>query len=174
MAKRNDLHEIDKIIILAQRNIYNQSEKSIDVEQGINIVKKICSIAKVTPEALEYVRESDGWSLLHFAIASYNPFLVALFRQYGFNVDARANENIITPRELFAKIGHLVDEMEEAFEQPISFLSRFGFVFAEQVESEYSFDGDANSQQSSSFSSSVIGENLTVIYYEEIEGVTEE
>ena len=34
MAKRNDLHEIDKIISLAQQNIYNQSEKSIDVERG--------------------------------------------------------------------------------------------------------------------------------------------
>ena len=171
MAKRNDLHEIDKIISLAQQNIYNQSEKSIDVELGINIVTEICSMAKVTPEALEYVRESDGWSLLHFAIASYNPFLVALFRYYGFDVDARAEENSITPRELFTKIGHLVDEMKEAFKQPISFLAQFGIVCVEQIESEYSFDGGANAQQSSS--SSLIGEELTG-YDEEIGGVIEE
>ena len=86
MAKRNevcnvvrsDLYEIDKIISSAQQNIYNQSEKSIDVELGIDIVTEICNI--ITPESLGYVRESDGWSLLHFAIASNNPFLVALFR----------------------------------------------------------------------------------------------
>ena len=94
-----------------------------------------------------------------------------LYLDYSLDVDVRANENSVTPRELFAKIGHLVDEMEEAFEQPTSFLAQFGLVLPEQVESEYSFDGSANAQQGSS--SSLIGE-MIVCYYEEIGGVIEE
>lgn len=166
MAKYDDQHRINKIIVLAQEKIYDTSKMSINVERGIAIAEEVrCTIK---PEDLEYTRKSDGWSLLHFAITSYNPFLVALFIDYGFDVDVKAKNAAITPRELYEKIGYLA-EIVEAFENPRNFLEKYGVLYTEDLEKERS--SSEISIDSNVSSSSLIG---VVVYNEGDEEFTDE
>lgn len=166
MAKYDDQHRINKIIVLAQEKIYDTSERSINIARGIDIAREVYGIIKL--EDLEYTRKSDGWSLLHFAITSYNPFLVALFIDYGFDVDVKAKNATITPRELYEKIGYLA-EIVEAFENPRNFLEQYEVLYTEYLEKERS--SSEISIDSNVSSSSLIG---VVVYNEGDEEFTDE
>jgi hypothetical protein len=79
--------------------------------------------------------------LLHFAITSHNPYLVALFISLGANIDFAARGGV-TPRKLIEKTGHLVQGMPSAFYYHNEFLIDEGLALkreeGEKEEAGYS------------------------------------
>lgn len=67
------------ILKLTTQNMYDRFIKSINLSLAKQNAIKVYEIHPV-PEELGYIRESDGVSLLHLAIFSHNPYLVALYR----------------------------------------------------------------------------------------------
>jgi hypothetical protein len=65
------IHRMSDILLLSQEKTYVASLGRFDFAKGKDNVIKLMEM-KPTREELDYVRPSDGFSLLHFAITSHN------------------------------------------------------------------------------------------------------
>ena len=125
------IHRMSDILLLSQEKTYVASLGRFDFAKGKDNVIKLMEM-KPTREELDYVRPSDGFSLLHFAITSHNPHLVALLTHWGFNIDLPARGGV-TPRKLIEKTGDLVLGMKDAFYYSKKFLQDSGVIVFESI-----------------------------------------
>lgn len=128
-----------KILKLTKQSMYDRFTDSINLSLAKQNAQKIYEM-NPTHEELGYVRETDGLSLLHLAIFSHNPYLVALYRHLGLNPDFHKFESGITPRSLILKTGHLVHGMRNAFFTSDDFLRDAGILKDSTIEKHGRFE----------------------------------
>ncbi len=128
-----------EILKLTTHSMYDRFTNSINLSLAKQNALKVYEI-NPTAEELGYVRAADGISLLHLAIFSHNPYLVALYVHLGVNPDFHKFENGVTPRSLISKTGHLVDGMRNAFFTPDDFLRDTGILKDFTVETYGRFE----------------------------------
>lgn len=128
-----------KILKLTKHSMYDRFTDSINLSLAKQNAQKIYEM-NPTHEELGYVRESDGLSLLHLAIFSHNPYLVALYRHLGLNPDFHKFESGVTPKSLILKTGHLVHGMRDAFFTPDDFLRDAGILKDFTIEKHGRFE----------------------------------
>lgn len=128
-----------EILKLTTHSMYDRFSGSINLSLAKENAQKVHEISP-TLEELGYVRAADGVSLLHLAIFSHNPYLVALYVHLGVNPNFHKFEDGVTPRSLISKTGHLVDGMRIAFFTPEDFLRNAGILQDFTVETRGRFE----------------------------------
>lgn len=145
--KKNDAvdvfstHRFTYILNNTKKTMYNGAEGIVDLGLAKKIALQIYEM-KPTLEELAYVRSSDGFTLLHLAITSHNPYLVALYSHLGADINARAIGGGVTPCELIAKTGHLVEGMVSAFWLSENYLIDCGIIKEGEASYYHMMSGD--------------------------------
>ena len=135
----DNAERLREILKFTTHSMYDRFTNSINLSLAKQNALKVYEISPADQE-LGYVRAADGVSLLHLAILSHNPYLVALYRHLGVDPDFHKFEGGVTPRSLISKTGHLVDGMRIAFFTPDDFLRDAGILKDFTVETRGRFE----------------------------------
>lgn len=119
---------------LTNIKVYDYRTESFDKDEAIRITREIEEMA-FSNEELSSVRTSDKASLLHLAIYSFNAPLVAYYVDIGVDKN-KESATKITPIDLIKKLGHLCEDLKDAFNNAEN------YIIENKVLEEFESDSD--------------------------------
>ena len=163
MSKLVSTNSSKELLKLVKQNLYNKNTNTIDLEWGKEITQQVIDMMPIKKEDLNYIRESDGFSMLHFANTSHNPYLVALFLFLKVDL-SYSGSNCVAPRKFIENTQYLVEGMSEDLYDPRGFLAKEWIIKLNNVEESKARESVSSAQtEAASVTDLIVNEELNLV-----------